>query len=59
MTVLLLINMDLIIEMMVGTIRHANYRLLLGSTEYSMHMFVQLEAKTKLKKYSAGNASLK
>lgn len=51
--------MDLIIEMMVGTIRHANYRLLLGSTEYSMHMFVQLEAKTKLKKYSAGNASLK
>lgn len=43
MTVLLLISMDLVIEMMVGTIRHANCGLLLGSTEYSMHVFVQLE----------------
>lgn len=43
MTVLLLISMDLITEMMVGTIRHANCGLLLGSAEYSLHMFVKLE----------------
>ena len=43
LTVLLLVSMDLITEMMMETIRHANCGLLLGSTEYSMHVFVQLE----------------